>query len=366
VAVLPGTMSVAQANSRPTPQLPTPSPDAGNSRVHAMKLLTASDGWVWMGDQVLWTHTGGAIWENITPGTLSDKAITAVGFLDSSFGWLMSTQSQEVDGTVQLHLSQTTNGGHTWTTQPMLDPAHTGYPAQVHMDFIDPLNGWVVVRQQTSSNESEGLLFRTADGGDTWTQLTIPSGNPVRFVTSLHGWTLGGPIRDTLYETLDGGASWTERPVIPDVDWRYNIYGLPTFTSAQDGVLPIMGAEVDQTDVWLFVTHNGGAMWWPGPSEHIDRHVGPVNHFPIEVIDLEHYVLPTSGGLPGQAGGVAALSFVSPGIGWAVTGDGNCQEVGEQIVCDPTSALLATSNGGDTWEEIALPLASLFLPIVMR
>ena len=366
VAVVPGAMPIAQVPSALAPRLPSPSAEAVSSQVHAMKLLTASDGWIWMGDQLLWTHTGGATWENITPGALSDKATMAVDFLDPSSGWLISAEWHDVDGTVQLHTSRTTSGGHAWTTQPMLDPAQTGSPAEVHMDFIDPLNGWVVVRQQTSSNASDGFLFHTDDGGDSWMELTIPSGNPVRFVTPLHGWTLGGPGSDMLYETVDGGLSWTERPVIADADWRYNIYGLPTFTSALDGVLPIMGAEVDQTDVWFFVTHDGGAMWIPGPSEHIDQYVGPVNDFPIEVIDLEHFVLPTSGGLSGQAGAVAALSFISPDVGWAVTGDGNCQDTGGQVNCNPLSALLSTGDGGDTWQEIALPLPSLYLPIIMR
>ena len=315
---------------------------------------------------MLWTHTGGLTWEDITPLGPTDMAILAVEFLDPSYGWLMSGQWNETEATVQLHLSRTSNGGHSWITQPMLDPGHTGIPDEISMDFIDSLTGWVVVKQQTSSNASDGLLFHTNDGGDTWTQLTLPSGNPVQFVTLTHGWTLAGPGRDKLFETIDGGLSWTERPIIADVDWRYNIYSLPTFTTPLDGLLPILGAELDQTDIWFFETHDGGALWVPGPSEHIDRFLGPANDFPIEVIDLEHYVMPTSGSLPGQAGAVVDLSFISPDIGWAVMGDGTCQDVDGQIVCNPMSALLATSDGGDTWQEISLPLPTIYLPIILR
>jgi hypothetical protein len=366
VAVIPGAMPVAVATPTPALRLSSPSQGTRDSQIDGMELITASDGWVWKGSQVLWTHTGGESWENITPFDLPGEAIMAVEFLDPMHGRLVSAEWQEVDATVQLYMSRTSDGGHTWTTQPFLDPDLTGYPSDVYTDLIDQLNGWVVVKQQTSSNASEGRLFRTDDGGNTWTRLTIPSGNPVRFVTSLHGWTLGGPLRDGLYETFDGGLSWTDHLVIVDVDWRYNIFSLPTFTSEQDGVLPFMGAQVDQTDVQFFVTHDGGDMWWPGASEHIDRFLGPVNHFPIEVIDLEHYVLPTSGGLPGQPGAVEDLSFISPDVGWALTGDGNCQEVGGEITCNPMNSLLATGDAGDTWQEVVLPLPSVYLPLVMR
>jgi hypothetical protein len=366
VAVLPGVIPSADQRSFVyVPRAGSPSA-GGRGPIHAMDLLTAEEGWVWAGRDILWTHTGGSTWEDITPGMLDDDAIMAVEFPDSANGFVMSAQASPVDETVQMRLSRTTDGGKSWTTGPFLSSDQTGYPATCFMDFVDPFAGWVVVKQQTSSNSSEGLLFSTLDGGESWIPLTIPSGNPVRFVTPLDGWTLGGPGRDALYQSNDGGTSWQLRFLFPGFDWRYDIYDLPTFTSPQDGILPMIATEVDQTEVWFFVTHNGGSTWVPDAIEYVDRYVGPNNVFPIEAIDLENVILPTQGGLPGQEGAVTALSFISPDVGWATSNEGGCTEVGEVITCNPLSSLLATSDGGDTWQEISLPLPSLYLPIIMR
>jgi len=62
---------------------------------------------------------------------------------------------------------------------------------------------------------SQGVLLHSTDGGDTWTEWTssslVPEG--LAMTDPEHGWMLAGgpgPVKSGLYRTSDGGQSWTQ------------------------------------------------------------------------------------------------------------------------------------------------------------
>ena len=79
-------------------------------------------------------------------------------------------------------------------------------------DFIDPLHGWVVGFHHVFA-ASEGVIFHTSDGGDTWERQS-PNNNlwDVQFIDALRGYAVGfdyiGAQGPRVFRTQDGGAAW--------------------------------------------------------------------------------------------------------------------------------------------------------------
>ena len=80
------------------------------------------------------------------------------------------------------------------------------------VDFVSDDEGWVA---------SGDGLFHTIDGGSNWSAVSgygLPTGEyflKVDFVDSQNGWVLTTPDDSTwtplnLFRTTDGGASWTQ------------------------------------------------------------------------------------------------------------------------------------------------------------
>lgn len=109
-----------------------------------------------------------------------------VFFLDSLFGWAVGNEKDSI--------VVTKDGGKTLETRPYGSQGYVGGG----VSFIDTLRGWVC---------GSGILA-TADGGNTWSQLSPLSGWTINFIDSLHGWLLHGGFDQQVYISSDGGRSW--------------------------------------------------------------------------------------------------------------------------------------------------------------
>ncbi|MHB9146318.1 MAG: WD40/YVTN/BNR-like repeat-containing protein [Symbiobacteriia bacterium] len=119
--------------------------------------------------------------------------------------------SEEKSGaSAALVLFRTTDGGATWTSSPPLvvPGAIWGRPV-----FSDPDHGWIVGRRS-----NQVLLYRTTDAGESWRSTSVnellgPAGTSVSFVDSQTGWLAtwqAGPNQSgRLWKTTDGGLTWT-------------------------------------------------------------------------------------------------------------------------------------------------------------
>ncbi|UPT73332.1 MAG: hypothetical protein M0D55_15860 [Elusimicrobiota bacterium] len=116
------------------------------------------------------------------------------------------------------------------------------------MRFVDAENGWIV---------TDGPVFRSADGGASWTPLegwTPLSADAVWFLDAGRGWLLDatGP----LLTTTDGGRSWT-RVSPPSGEWKKPGFRHPPdlfrFKDAQNG----WGWDAPD----LLRTRDGGRTW---------------------------------------------------------------------------------------------------------
>jgi photosystem II stability/assembly factor-like uncharacterized protein len=178
--------------------------------VQGFHLVSPEEGWLLIDQHLYWTKNGGQSWDNITPSNLDQSIIRAVSFVDAQHGWLVLANSDE-PGFITYAVAQTSDNGSTWQITPLSlfkSRDVNSLAATVYLHLLDTQTGWLVIKRVTSSNFSMGTLFKTTDGGNTWTQLSIPIGELVYFVTREIGWTAGGAAGDELYRTQDGGHTW--------------------------------------------------------------------------------------------------------------------------------------------------------------
>lgn len=113
--------------------------------------------------------------------------------------------NQENDAITSIFKS--TDRGQTWNIIRDIPQA----PWLLAVDFVDSQTGYAV--------GEDGLVLKTVDGGDSWTELSLPGNaanrnyNDVVFFDANNGMIVGGnesndAIR-TVLKTTDGGASWS-------------------------------------------------------------------------------------------------------------------------------------------------------------
>ena len=189
---------------------------------------------------------------------------SGIAFADAQNGWVAGDCFGVVPGSPYLY--QTADGGHTWQFYKLPPPADVpdlynqetsacGAGAPV---FVSPTEGRLPVSCQGQNNgQSRGWLYSTSDGGKTWTPQPLPTPYGVlQFLDVNAGWWLGGaaPFDPTipreLYATQDGGKTWK---AVKRLNWTGQI----DFVDAQTGWVV---AKSDQA-IALVSTQDGGQKW---------------------------------------------------------------------------------------------------------
>lgn len=269
----------------------------------------------------------------------------------------------------------------TWSWKTLSDPPEARFRFN-DIFFINPAIGWAILPHDNWNDTATfGRIYKTTDGGNSWTIQLDSSRNHFRcvgFVDSLHGWvfSLGGDEYydslgyDTtlLFETTDGGASWfaptntIEGPlprglcgmsvVNKDVVYVCGRYGGPSYVMK----------TTDAGKMWKSIDMNSYAAdlidcyFWSPDSGIVVGSVQSVDSFHVALI-----LFTSDGGTTWiekhRTGPTPELcwkiSFPSPDIGYV--------SLQTQAHLSSRAAVLKTTDGGNTWQRKRLPNPSSFL-----
>lgn len=177
------------------------------TQLDQFEMVDELSGWVLLESHLFWTSDAGQSWEEIGPSVPSTALVQDVEFIDPNTGWMLWTTAND-DGTANYTLAQTLDHGGTWSTHHLALFESGEVSAQFDragFGWFDAQSGWVMIKQASSSNFSLGTLFRTSDGGASWTRSALPAADHVGFSDPQNGWATGS---DQIFITGDGGSTW--------------------------------------------------------------------------------------------------------------------------------------------------------------
>lgn len=342
-----------------------PGADTPGGPPQAMQVFEPDTGVVLTEGTLVRTDTGGKRWRSLTPSGVDLTAARGLDFFDTDRGWLVveAPKRSEAD-IVGFIVYATSDAGRSWKAGSTV--ATEGVNIDT-VDLVGPKSGYISVRKQSSSNFSVGELHFTADSGETWTKLDLPSGGPIDFFDQDFGWLAGGPIREELYSTVDGGKTWAKREVPRPFGYEQSTvsFAVPQFFDKSRGVMAarLTGAK---SGFVTYVTSDSGATWTPQEvqlaSGELDSGLPPL----FDAVDAatwfgtveetrilsstdagKTWVSTPTTGLPA---GLEAIDFAESGFGWALTLTRNCRRPKED--CAQVNTLAQTKDSGKTWRKL--------------
>lgn len=147
----------------------------------------------------------------------ASRGLSEIKIVDANTVWAIAYDGSGLGADIQ-EFTRTTNGGTSWTPG-IIDVGNTTYS----ISNISPVSGTTAWVGAYDSVNGLGGVFKTEDGGATWTAQNT-SGyttageswfNVVHFFNANVGITMGDPAGNAefeIYRTTDGGTTWTRVP----------------------------------------------------------------------------------------------------------------------------------------------------------
>jgi photosystem II stability/assembly factor-like uncharacterized protein len=174
------------------------------------------------------TTDGGTYWENVSDGYFRTAAIGALAVAESDPNVVYAGTGEatiRIDVVYGDGVYKSTDGGRTWAHVGLADTRHIG---KIRVHPRDPDLVYVAALGHAFGPNGERGVYRSRDGGRSWQQVLFrsnkagaidlaldPSNPRVLYAATWevyrHFWTLssGGPD-SRLYRSTDGGDTWTD------------------------------------------------------------------------------------------------------------------------------------------------------------
>ena len=153
--------------------------------IGGMSLLSPGVGWAVNGLGLYLTDDSGKTWRNVSPPNTEDPIarITDLKFTDQSHAWAAVTRND-----LPLTIFRSADGGATWTPGelPNCQPPDSGCGG-AYLSFANTQQGWALSYQGRA-------LYSTNDGAKTWTlRGHAPFYGPIDFLNSGDGYGVSEP-----------------------------------------------------------------------------------------------------------------------------------------------------------------------------
>jgi uncharacterized protein (TIGR03437 family) len=266
------------------------------------------------------TTDGGRTWNEIQ-ATFVEFTFTSLYFTDASNGWASGFPASSLYSGACTY--QTADGGKTWKSQKL--GAYDQRVRDIHM--LDANRGYAV------GASGIGFLWRTLDGGATWTEIGLPDANSTADVGY---WGLAATANRVL---IVGDRDFTAYSPHPwDACTSSNSSCSTLFTEAYISPQYVFhdvffadrnngwaaGTRSFSAQVWgqeIFRTADGGNTWQSQYEDAPASTGGPVSHW------------------------LDSICFTDPLRGWAV---GTSRQGSDN---KSHNSILHTADGGVTWKE---------------
>jgi photosystem II stability/assembly factor-like uncharacterized protein len=187
-------------------------------------------------------------------------ALVNFHFINELDGW----------GATQTQMVRTNDGGIHWYDVTPPGVTEAGY--SIRYFALDPNHVWVQI-PDFDNYPNSGSLYRTLDGGLSWTKFETPfSAGDIQFLDDQNGWMLAdlgvgaGSNAVAVYRTDDGGESWTlafnNDPNQAQADDSIPLGGLKAgLTALNTQTAWVYGVVYAPGTVYLYRTDDGGETW---------------------------------------------------------------------------------------------------------
>jgi photosystem II stability/assembly factor-like uncharacterized protein len=287
--------------------------------------FVASDKSLWLARDTAWVSVStdeGRSWEHMQlPGT--EVSVLSIFAFDRNTAFVGTGGPQSLMNTGSGHVWKTTDGGQTWT-----DLLYGIDSRFANLHFWDRQRG--ITLSQGAQDSAD--VFLTSDGGQTWERTAsrpyarIPLYNTLTFADENNGWFASSNIYETedasVLRTVDGGLNWEIKGAGGGIGSVSDI----AFIDAQKGWL------VDEVSRRVKRTVAGGQRWtsafYPMAGErlvgvHADKTSGAV-----WIVSDQHAWVSADAGTSWTkttlipAGLMQSITFADSLLGWAVTKNG--------------------------------------------
>lgn len=232
--------------------------------------MGATGGGVWK------TENAGISWENISDGYFNVGTIGAIAVAESDTNVIyVGTGEKSIRGVTTSHgdgVYKSTDSGDSWV--------HIGLPmaGQISRIRIHPQNhdiAYIGVQGQIWGPSEERGVYRTMDGGDSWEQVLMVNSqtgaadlimdptNPRILYAAMweHGrkpwFVLSGGRAGGIFKTIDGGDTWTK--LTNGLPESIGKIGIGVSASNPDRLYAIVEAQPGEGG--LYRSDNGGETW---------------------------------------------------------------------------------------------------------
>lgn len=245
--------------------------------------------------------------------TAASRGISYVHAASPTVAWAIAYDGSGSGSTIN-EFCKTTNGGETWTTGSVLGGTTYGLG---NICALDENIAYVAVYNGVAAQNNSCGVYKTSNGGASWTQLPGALQGSASFANNVYFWNeqegmCHGDVKDgyfEIYTTVNGGTSWQRVP-------QANITG-GTPASGEGGWTSVIEAVGENTI--MFGTNKGKV------------YISDDRGFNWRVTSTNI--------TPATNGGINLIAFSDPDNGIVAQTQG-------------TVAVRRTSDGGATWQTI--------------